>query len=322
MPPTSATNLRLDAQDSVWLRRELEFIEGETYDQIFPENRGRSIIPTQGNIPDWAKIFTWRERSAFGKAKIVSNMSDDIPRVDVARTEHSKTIKVIADAYGYDIFDIKAAIATGIRLDADKAIQARRAIETETDRILAVGDVDHNLNGLLTLDTVGSITPTVATTKTGGGTNWSAAATAKEISNDITKLINAILTKLQGAHSTPMFQKFRIVMPDANYLQLISRTIGVDENKSLLSYVMMNPYIESIVPWWRTVGAAANGVDDRIVAFPADKAVVAGIVPMEFSPQEPEKRNLEYVVDCVATCGGVVSRYPMAIGYMDAVDVV
>lgn len=312
---------RLDAGESLWLNRELQFVEETSYETVYEENIAREIIPTQDNIPDWAGSYSWSMAQDFGKAKIVSNMSDDIPRVDRTRTEEIKLIKFIADAYGYSVMDIKRAIATGVHLDTDKAGAARRAIETEIDRILARGDAPNNLQGILNLDSVAAnaITPVTATTKTGGGTAWSPAATSNEIANDVFRLIEETVKKLKGARNMPMFRKFRVVVPDSNYMRLL-RKMSDQDQRSILQYLLENPYVESIRGWHHCHAAAANGTDDRIAIFPPQRDVVAGIVPMEFSPQDAEKRNLEYVVDCLASCGGVATRYPVAVGYMDAIQ--
>lgn len=312
--------VRLDAAESVWFKRQLEFVDEQQYDVLFPENLARKLLPTQGNIPDWASVYTWRQFTKFGKAKIVANMSDDIPRVDVSGAETPKIIKPVAAAYGWDIFEIKRSIAQGTNLDAMKAATARFTIETEIDRVLALGDTEYGLDGVLKLDTVGSITPVVAGTKTGGGTNWTTAATPTEIANDVFKLITSTVKSLKGAGGM-VFQKYRVVMPDENYLLVSQRGMNDTTGRTILEFLMKSPYIESINPWHRCVAAAANNTDDRIAIYPPNQIVLAGIVPMEFTPQDPEKRNLEYVIDCIATTGGVVLRYPMAVGYMDAIDV-
>lgn len=320
---TNSGQMRLDASEGMWLKRELEWVDGEIYKEIYAENIARNLIATQSDIPDYASVYTWSEMTEYGKAKIIANMSDDIPRVGASRKEYSKAIKTIADAYGWNIFDIKRAAKNNMHLDTELAQVARRMIETEIDRILSLGDTANNLDGMLKLDAnaLYSITPTVAITKTGGGTNWSTAATPNEIAGDVIKLLTAILTKLQGTQNTPAFRKFRIVMPDANFLKITQLKMGDYDARTVYQYLLENPYVESIVGWYRAVGAAANNTDDRIMAFAPDKMVLSGIVPMEFSPQDAEKRNLEYVVDCVARCGGVVSKYPVAIGYMDTIDV-
>lgn len=312
--------MRLDSGEQLWLRRELEWVDEQIYETIYEENIARQIIPIKTDVPEWAGSFSYSELSAYGKAKIVSNFSDDIPRVGLSRGETLKAIKMIADAYGWTIMDIKRSAATGVHLDTELAKIARRSAETEIDRILAVGDTDHNLDGILKLDTVGSITPIVATTKTGGGTNWSAASLPSEWVADIVKLIEATITKLKGARNAPIFRKWRIVLPDTNFIRLTTRKIGDYDTRTPYQFLKEIPYVEEIFGWHRAVGAAANNVDDRIAIFPYDPSVVAGVVPMDWTPQEPEKRNLEYVVACLASCGGVFSRVPVGVGYMDTID--
>lgn len=312
--------LRLDAAESVWFKRELEFVDETQYEQIFEDNLARQLIPSLTNVADWAKVLIQRQFTKYGKAKIVAAMADDIPRVDVSGIETPTMIKTVAASYGWDIMEIKASIAQGTHLDARKAGAARYAIETEIDSILALGNTEYNLNGILKLDTFGSITPTVAITKTGGGTNWSAAATPQQIAGDIFKVIEEVITKLKFSGG-PTFQRFRVVMPPANYLRISQRGMDDSTGRTILEFVLKNPFIESINPWHRCVAAAANNTDDRIAIFPPNPNVVAGAVPMEFTPQEPEKRNLEYVIACLATCAGVVTQFPLAIGYLDAIDV-
>ncbi len=307
---------RLDASESIWFQNELKFVDKQQYEVVFPENMARLIVPTQDNIPEWANSYEWREFERIGKAKIIAGSADDLPRVDVIGTPNVKVIKDVGASYGYSIKEIKRAIATGTHLDVMKASACRLAIETEVDRILSVGESSHNLEGLLTLS---GITPVTATTKTGGGTNWSASATSDEKLNDIYKLIRVTLASLKQAGGR-VFRKFRVVLPEENYINLDQSRIG-DGTTSALEQLMKSPFVESVVPWWRCTGAAANATDDRIAIFPPDKMVLAGLVPQEYTPQEAEKRNLEYIVNATGSCGGVAVRYKMAVGYMDTIDV-
>lgn len=312
--------LRLDATDLVWFKRQLEIVDKEQYEILFPENQARALIPTQPDVPDWASAYIWREFEAIGQAKIIGDPSDDLPRVTKLGRENAKVVKDIGVSYGYTFKEIKRSIAMGTGLDSMLAADARRAIETETDRILWLGQPSHSLDGLLKLDTVGSIVPIVAITKTGGGTNWSAAAKPDEIAGDIFKLIEETLAKGRMAGGR-QFRSFRVVLPDANYTRAGQRRMGDGSDTTILRFVESSPFVESVNPVWRCSGAAANGVDDRMAIYPADRMVVAGIVPQEFTQLDPEKRNLEMVIDCTGSCAGVVLRYAFAVGYMDAIGV-
>lgn len=304
--------LRLDASESVFFARQLESIDQQIYETVFPENKARSLIPTQGGIPDWAKTYTWRMFTKFGSAKIAANMADDIPRADVVGEEASKIIKPVVASYGYDLFEIKAAAATGTPLDSLKAMAARFAIEQEIDDILANGNSSHNLSGLLNLSSTTSYT---LGTKAAGGTTW-AVATPDEIVKDITGAPNAIRNAMKGAGG-PVFSRFTVLVPDLQYGQIAQTRMGDGSDTTVLKFVLAtSPYIEDIQPWHHC-DAAGSGSADRMVVYPKNPLVLAGIVPMEFTSQPPEQRNLEYVVNCLATCGGVVARYPLAVAYGD-----
>jgi hypothetical protein len=307
-------NLRLDAAESVWFKRQLEFIDQTVYNEIFPENRARTLIPTAQNIPDWAKSYTWRMFTQYGKAKIVANMADDIPRADVTATEESKIIKPCASSYGWDIFEIKASSKSGVDLDVLKAYAARFAIETEIDEILAVGNTAHNLQGLFTL--TGTTSFTVPTGLSGLKT-W-ASKTPDEIAADIAGIIGAVRTAMKGAGG-PMFQKFTVIVPETQYTLIATKRMGDGSGQTVLKFILeSNPWIGSIEPWYRATGAG-SGATDRMVVYPKTPMVLAGIVPMEYTTLPPEQRNLEYVVNAIATVGGVVARYPVAIAYGDGI---
>ena len=312
--PTPPTSLHLDASESVFFKRQLEFVDRQMYEVVFPENKARQLVPTQQGIPDWARVYTWRMFSKVGRAKIIANTADDIPRADATGEEDSKIIKPIAASHGWDIFEIKGAAATGTPLDAMKAAASRFAIETEMDRILALGDAAHNLDGLLAL--TGTVTRT-PDAKTGGGTTW-AAATPKEMAADVTGLIQKIITTMKGSGG-PVFQRFVVTIPYDQYGLIAQTQFSSSSDVTVLTWLLANsPWLEAIEPWQHCAGAGA-GTTDRMCAYPRNPLVLSGIVPMEYTTEPPEKRNLEYVVNALATCGGVVARYPVSIGYSDGI---
>lgn len=306
--------LRLDASESVWFKRQLEFVDKTMYETIYPENVARLLIPTQQGIPDWARVYTWRMFSKFGGAKIIASNADDLPRSDASGAEESKIIKPVGASHGWDIFEIKQAAATGMPLDALRASASRFSIETEVDRILALGDSKHNLDGLLSLSGTQTQAPG---SKTGGGLTW-ANATPAEMAADIALGIAKVVGAMQGAGG-PIFRKFVITIPYAQYLLIAQNKFSSSSDVTILRWLTeSNPFIEEIVPWHHCAGAGSGGTD-RMAIYPRNPLVIAGIVPMEFTTEPPEKRNLEYVVNCIATCGGVVVRYSVAVCYVDGI---
>ena len=120
--------IRLDAAESVWFQRALEFIDTQNYEHLEPANLARTYVPTQPGVPEWALTYTWRMFQKFGEAKIIGNASTDLPRADADGAEQSKVVKLIGAAYGWDFREIKASAKTGTRLDEMKSMGAQFAI--------------------------------------------------------------------------------------------------------------------------------------------------------------------------------------------------
>src|SRR4051812_37865472 len=116
---------RLDAAESIFFKRQLESIDRTVYETLYPDNKGRTLIPTVMDVAESAPAYLWRMTSRFGRAKVGGNLGDDHPRVEVSGEESSQVIKNITDSYAYDILEIKEAARTGTPLDAMRAKAAR-----------------------------------------------------------------------------------------------------------------------------------------------------------------------------------------------------
>jgi len=305
---------RLDAAESVWFKRQLEFIDKTMNETIFPDNLARQYIPTQPGVPEWANVYTWHMFTKFGQAKLISNNSDDLPRADATGQEASKIIKDLGDSYGWTLREIKRAAATGTPLDSMKSMAARFAIDTKMDDILANGSTAHGLEGLLSLTGANTFTPK---TKSAGGLTW-AVATADEMAADLFGIVSKAVSDLKMSGGT-VFQRYTILLPIEQYALAAQKRMGDGSDTTVLKFCLNNsPWIEAIEPWHHC-DAAGGGGTDRMVAYPRNPLVVAAIVPQEFTALSPELRNLEYVVNCIASTGGVVCRYPVAVLYGDGI---
>lgn len=308
---------RLDAAESVHLKRELEYVEAETYRQIYASLQARDFVPTKPGIPEWARTITWREMDEFGKAKIISSAADDLPRVNVTRRETGKTIKTIGMSYGFDWDELAASAAMGTHLDTDEANAAAFAVDSEVDEILSYGLSTHNLEGVLTLSGVTTFTPA---DKANGGKTWGTLeapnATGLEVSADLT----AFAAKLHEA-SKGRIARFRIALPIAQYNYASKMRVSAFDSTTALQDALQSPFISSITPWWRCKAADSAGklAIDTMIAVPEGMpAALQGIVPMERRTMPTMQKNLSWITPILAKCGGVVSKYPFLIGRNDA----
>jgi hypothetical protein len=302
----------LDAAEGIWFARQLQAVDAQQYDVLFPENKARQLIPTQGGIPAWAESYVWREYEKLGVAEFVADDATDLKSANVKATENTRIIKQLGASYRYTVREIKQAAATRTPLDAMRAAAARFAIETKIDEVLALGDVKHGLDGFLTLSNTTSYT---LGDKAGGGKTW-AVATPDEIVKDIAGAITAIKIAMKGAGTQP-FQMFDVVLPIGAHCDIAQRRMGDGSDTTVLQFVLRNlPHVNAITDWFRCDGAG-QGSTDRMVVYPKNPTVLAGIVPEEYTPLAPQDRGLSVVVNATASCGGVVCRYPVAVAYGD-----
>lgn len=313
MPPFT----HLDAAESVFFTRELESIDQRVYEAKLAPLKSRQLVPTQSGVPDWAHVYTWRMFEKFGDAKIISDFAADPPRADAEGTEASRIIKEIGSSYGFSINEIKAARATNTPLDTMRAMAARRAIETKIDNILALGDDDHGLEGLLNITNNGTYT---LLTKAAGGTAWGTVgdlnATPREMVAD---LMGIAADAYEASEET--WPKFVIALPVAEYNAAVQTPLNPDgsADMTVLKFAMANSdFIEEVVPWNRCK-TAGSGSGTRMVAYPRDPEAVAGIVPMEYTPLPPQATNFAFKIAASARCGGVVARHPAMVRYADGV---
>jgi hypothetical protein len=312
---------RLDQGESAYFLRGLEQVDQKAYMRRFPQLIARQVIPTFESVAAWASVYTWREWTPTGSAKIIGNAADDLPMNDVTGQEFSQMIKDVGNGYMYSLKEIKKAAAENLPLDSMRAEIARMSTEQLIDQLLATGNSANKLQGVLSLDStalpsasrVG--TYTLANKAASGlkawGTLAAPVATGKEVAADLIGLASKIVEDTKG-----VWGQVNIVLPIAQYNYAASTTLNAINNTTALEFAQKSGYIASIRPWYMCSGAGASAAD-RMAAFPSDPIVLGGIVPQEWTPTAPQQKNLAFVINAVASCGGVVCRYPIACRYAD-----
>lgn len=305
-PENNAGEVRADAADlNAFFSRQLEFIERETYDVLYPELLSRSMVPTGPfGVPTGAKTYTWRSYDKFGAAKLLASYAEDLPRADVRGSENFIKIEGYGNAFGYSLQDLRAAAMANVPLESMKAEAARQVIETTLDGVYATGDVKAGSKGLLNLANTLSYTITGA---------WSGKTPAQ------------ILADLNGIANYSWSQTFQIETPDTMLLDptqftLISTTpmfaTGGSDVTILEFFLKNSRFVKTVLPWYRCTGAGA-GPSNRIVCYRRDPKKLRGIEPQPFEIRPPQEKGLEYVSPCHARTAGVVCYYPYSVVYAD-----
>lgn len=312
--------MHFDAGETANFLQELTDIDKQAYMRRFPALIARQIIPTFISVGEWAHSYEWREWTPNGKARFIQNAADDVPLVDVTGRAFTQIIQDYGLGYSYTLKEVKAFTKTGVPLDALRAQAARQGTEQLTDTILARGAVDKGLYGVLGLDDttiaaanrVALVTPS---TKQAGGTAWGTLlapkATGREIANDILGVAAKVVDDSNG-----IFSAVNVVMPISQYNVANETQVNALNSTTAMEVIKKSELILSVRPWYQCKGAGAAGVD-RIAFFPTDPQVLGGIVPKEWTPQAAEQRGFAFVIAALASCGGVVCRYPLGLRYMD-----
>lgn len=308
---------RFDANETNFLARQLEYVRATAYEVVYPDLKARSFLPIANDIPETADNYVYFVKDKVGKAKIIANATDDLPRIDSMMSERDGKVRRIGDSYGWDLDELAEAARIGIQLSDQKARDAREAIERAIDEVLCLGTTTHpsqvgkdfGITGLLNnADVVaqGIINP--------ANDPWSTTPTAPEMLADLNTMMNTIVNA-----NSQSFLPDTILFAPAQFSLLASTPVGTDNNQMtvLRSFLLNNPYIKNIDQWYRLTGAGAGGTTDRAIIYKRDKSVLEGVVPMDFRQEAPQARNLEFVVPCRARCGGVKIYQPAAVRYAD-----
>ena len=173
---------RLTDDDGIFFQRQLEAIEAQTYDVLYPDLEARSCFKTNTFGGAGARTLTYRSFDRIGKAQVINARATDLPKSDISGKEYSISVKSVGVAYDYDIDEIAAAQMAGMPLEARKTMAARRGYEEYINSVVWRGDVDAGLNGLFTISEIRRI-PVAAGTS--GQTAW-VDKTPDEVIADLT----------------------------------------------------------------------------------------------------------------------------------------
>lgn len=295
----------MDSEDSIYFGRELEQIKSKSYDVMYPELKHRSLIPISREAGAGAETITYYQYDMVGYAKIISNFADDLPRADVKGKSFTSPVKTIGDSYGYNIQEIKASRMAGKSLEQRRANAARRAVLQTESSVAWNGDTASGLPGLLSNANIG--TYTVPADGTGASKLWS-TKTPDQIIRDMNGIVNKIMEDTKG-----VFMADTLLLPPAKFNYIASTARSANSDTTILKYFLANnPFIKS-VEWVNELTGAGSGGVDLMLAYRKSPDVLTQEICEDFNQLEPEKRGLEYVIDCTERYGGVIIYYPVAI---------
>ncbi len=301
---------RLDANESVFFARQLEYIRTKLYNVKKINLSALNLMPLDTSVPEGAETLTWRAYDTVGSAKIIASYGNDLPRADVIGSENTTKIKSLANAFGYTVMELRAAAMAGVNLTQAKMNAAARAHQEFINRLAFNGDTEHGLPGFLTNPNIPSVV--LPADGTGSTTTWS-TKTAAQIVRDVNLLINTVRTQSAG-----FYEANEVWLPIAQQALIASTQNSTASDTTVLGFLRNNFPDVTFRSVFEMAGAGAGGTN-RMYAMDNSLENWQLVVPMMMRTYAPQMVGLEYQVPMESRFGGVIVTYPLAFAYADGI---
>ncbi len=308
--PDNKHPMKLDANESAFFKRELEYVKSRSYDTKFKALKAFDLFPVTSEAPAGATEITFRRYTGVGLAKIIADYANDFPRVDVYGTEETAKVRGIGDSYGYSVKEIRSSQMVGKSLDQRRANFARRANDEKVNNIAFSGDSSFNLQGFIDYP---GITEYTVQNGASGDSGWT-TKTPDEIVTDLTGMVNAIVETTNGREAPDT-----LLVPIAQYNVLANTRMTEGNDKTILTFFLENnPYITK-VEWVTELSGAGAGGTDRMMMYANDAEHLTLEMPQMFEQFDPQQKGMEFEIPCHSETAGIIIYYPLSVAYGDGI---
>lgn len=292
-----------DAAGSAFVARQLTYIRPQVLRVKKATMNAFSVFPVTTDVPVGAETALQRVYDSVGVAEIISNWADDLPRVDILAQESAIKVKMLGDAYGYNYREVQNAQFAGINLTAEKGRTAKYGIDNKLNQIAWHGDAAHHITGFLDNPNISEYT------LPGDGTGNSTKLedkTEEQVFRDLNGFIESIP---EATNQTE--QVNTLLLPPSVYTFLATKRLGDTQTTYLNFFKQVHPELIKIAKVGELKGAGDGDKDVMIGGF-FDPSYIKFEIPIRFDQLPVQYRNLEYVINCVASTAGVTVTIPFA----------
>jgi hypothetical protein len=320
---------QLNDDEGVFFQRQLEYIQAQSYDVLYPELKGRTLFVNNTEGGEGIETITYRSYDKRGETAIIAGKATDLPRGDISGKEYSISVRTLGNAFGYSRQEMAAARVTGMPLDARKAEATRKSYEEKVNQLIFFGSPDNNLQGFFH-GPVGSPALTasrtaVAGSAASGATAWRTDKTPDEIIADLTTALTAMY-----ADTLQIFSPDMIIMSVADKKLLQNTPRSIHSDVSILNwFVANNDFITSadqikdvneVAGIYPTVANIANEIKPgngsagfTVVASGQDNMRIREPFPYIHLPVQ--LKGLEFEINCYGRFAGVEMIRPAAVAH-------
>jgi len=304
-------SVNLDAGESIFFARELEFIKSKSYDIKYGELKARMILPVSYEAGPGAESITYRQYDQLGVAKFIANYANDLPRADIKGREYTSPVRSEATSYGYTLQEVRAAKLTGKPLEQRRANSAKRAILQLENTTAFFGNAEVGLSGFINASNTNVVS--VPADGTGNTTQW-VNKTADQILRDMNLIANSIFSATKGVE-----QPSTMLLPLDQYTLVTSTPRSAISDVTIAEFFLKNnPFVEEL-DWLNELKGAGASSTDRCMAYDRDQDKLSLEIPQDFEQLPVQEEGLEFIIPCHARLGGVIIYYPLSIAVADGI---
>lgn len=298
----------LDANESAFFLRELEFVKSKTYDRKYKNLKATMLIPVDTSADSGAMQITYQRFTKVGIAKIIADYADDAPRVDVYGEEVSQKIHIVGNSYGWSRDEIKRSVKAGKSLDQKKANAAKRASDEKINKLAWLGDSAHGVVGMFDFPGI-----TEYTVPDGASTDpeWS-TKTSDEILADLNGIMTAVINSTNGVEIPDT-----MIMPINQHRLIATKRVSSDSDLTILQYFLKTNGMINTVDWLTELSGAGAGGSDRFMVYPRDPDHLTLEIPLPYTTLPPQMENYGFKILTETKTAGVIIYYPQSVAFGD-----
>jgi hypothetical protein len=329
----------MNDDEGVFFQRQLEYIQAQSYDVLYPELKGRTLFALNTEGGEGINTITYRSYDKRGETAIIAGKVTDLPRGDISGEEYSIPVKTLGNAFGYSRQELAAAKVTGMPLEARKAEASRKSYEEKVNQLIFFGNAENKLHGFFNGPVGAPCLTAERSTVAGGSLNANATQwrSGDKTPDDIVADLNTALVEMYES-TLQVFRPNMIIMSVADKQLLMNTPRSLQSDVSILNWFLQNNdfinsadqikdvnEVKGIYPDTGTGGSGTitDVIDGRtagrangftVVAMSEDNLRVREPFPYMHLPVQ--LKGLEFEINCYGRFGGVETVRPTAVSHV------
>jgi len=308
---------RLDANETAFFERQLASIEARLYMVMFPERTILRLLSLDTSDNPGAETYICRIYEQVGMADFLAAYSaGDVPAVDVVGSELVGRFHTLANKFGFDLQEIRAAAMANTPLEQFKAEATQLSHSQKWNQLVWFGDTLRGMYGILTHPNI----PKGYASSVNGSTKWLISGVPNKTPDQINADLSALVREIRSV-SKNIEQADTLLLPITEYGYIADTYRATVSDKTILeAFENANPglLVDSVpeleeLTFDPVTGSPASTSDvHTMVAFSSIPrvSVIKGPIPFEMSP--PDISGFRYDIEARSRIGGFVCRYPLA----------